>query len=84
MPHLCSVYGLREWSNGFPEADWDVYTKFYELEMRMHGNAYDTCYEQDDKLWVTNGEYESQVNFCPFCGEKAKITVGLPTTSPEQ
>jgi hypothetical protein len=33
------------------------------------GAAIETC-ELDDKgeLWVTNDEYSSRVNFCPFCG----------------
>jgi Protein of unknown function (DUF551) len=26
-------------------------------------------------LWVSNGEYDSQVNFCPFCGYEAKVKV---------
>lgn len=24
-------------------------------------------------LWVTNVEYTSQVNFCPYCGFKAEV-----------
>jgi len=37
------------------------------------GPAIDYCYEEEDgSLWAGNGEYESQVNFCPFCGKKAK------------
>ena len=39
------------------------------------GPAITYCYEEGGKyegcFWVGNGEYESQVNFCPFCGEKA-------------
>ena len=34
--------------------------------------AVDFCWEHDNgTLWVTNSEYESQVNYCPFCGYKA-------------
>lgn len=42
-----------------------------------HGCAIDDCYE-DIKgfLFVSNGEYGSQVNFCPMCGYKAKKSIG--------
>lgn len=34
----------------------------------------DECEEMENgELWVTNVEYCNQVNFCPFCGYKAKI-----------
>jgi len=34
------------------------------------------CFEKSDgTLWVENGEYRSQVNFCPFCGYEAKVKV---------
>ena len=44
-----------------------------ELPFAEYGQAIDEC-EGNDKgeLWVSNGEYASQVNFCPFCGTKAK------------
>lgn len=32
------------------------------------------CLEKEDgTLWVNNEEYESQVNFCPYCGYPARI-----------
>jgi hypothetical protein len=38
-----------------------------------YGPAVEYCYEDSDgKLWVGNGEYGSQVNFCPVCGFAAK------------
>ena len=53
-----------------------------------YGSAVDYCYEPEgikqfeaqDKqlrgeLWVSNSEYESQVNFCPVCGQEAKIKI---------
>jgi hypothetical protein len=41
--------------------------------VRQYGNAISYCFEDvDGKLFVENGEYENQVNFCPFCGYKAK------------
>lgn len=42
-------------------------------EINMYGIAVDRCYEDKEKLFVTNNEYANQVNFCPFCGYKAKI-----------
>ena len=41
---------------------------------RSYGTALKYCYEDaDDKLWVGNIEYESQVNYCPVCGFKTVI-----------
>ena len=38
------------------------------------GPAVDYCYSSSDgALWAGNGEYESMVNFCPFCGLKADV-----------
>ena len=32
------------------------------------------CYEDKEKhLWISNGEYANQVNYCPFCGYQAKL-----------
>lgn len=37
------------------------------------GPAITYCFENDDgSLWAGNGEYESQVNFCPICGRKVE------------
>ena len=45
-------------------------------EVEMAGSAIDYCKEYDDeKLFAGNTEYESQVNFCPICGYKAKIQI---------
>ena len=40
------------------------------------GPAIEYCFEEDTDegagcFWAGNGEYESQVNFCPVCGQKA-------------
>lgn len=36
------------------------------------GSAIDYCNSGDHGFfWAGNGEYESQVAYCPFCGEKA-------------
>lgn len=39
-----------------------------------YGPAITECYGED-QLWVTNDEYSSQVNFCPFCGRAAKTPI---------
>jgi wobble nucleotide-excising tRNase len=39
-----------------------------------YGEAIADCYEKiNGELWVSNGEYSSQVNYCPYCGHKAKV-----------
>jgi hypothetical protein len=46
-----------------------------ELPYRPHayGAAVENCFEDDYfRLFVINGEYGSQVNFCPVCGYEAK------------
>ena len=41
-----------------------------------YGSAVDNCYEDDnDELWVSNGEYTTRVNYCPKCGYKAQKLV---------
>lgn len=38
------------------------------------GPAIQDCTENEDgELWAGNGEYDTQVNFCPACGYKAKV-----------
>ena len=41
---------------------------------KAYGIAIKYCYEDAEaKLWAGNIEYESQVNYCPVCGYKAKV-----------
>ena len=41
-----------------------------------YGSAVDICTENDKgELWVSNLEYSSRVNFCPFCGYRAPSQV---------
>ncbi len=47
----------------------------YNVPEKSYGPAIGHTYEEDNKLWVTNGEYSSQVNYCPYCGYEAKIKV---------
>jgi hypothetical protein len=36
------------------------------------GQAIDRVYmNEEGEMWVTNGEYATQVNFCPFTGVEA-------------
>lgn len=45
----------------------------------VYGIAMDICYEKNDgTFWVSNGEYASQVNYCPVCGAKAPKQVEQP------
>lgn len=40
-----------------------------ELPSALYGDAITGCHEDaDGKLWVGNGEYASQVAYCPYCG----------------
>lgn len=40
----------------------------------MYGAAFSRVLEREDgTLWIDNGEYQSQVSFCPVCGYKAKV-----------
>jgi hypothetical protein len=39
-----------------------------------YGAAIEGCSEKEDgTLWAGNGEYDSQVAFCPYCGFAARI-----------
>ncbi len=41
----------------------------YKVPSSGYGEAICYCIEDDEgKFWVGNDEYESQVNYCPFCG----------------
>ena len=45
-----------------------------DLPDDLYGAAIDCCNGLDDgTFWVGNGEYASQVNYCPYCGEKAPV-----------
>lgn len=44
-----------------------------DLNIGGHGPAVECCKEDEfGRLWVSNDKYASRVNFCPFCGYKAK------------
>lgn len=44
---------------------------------RNYGPAITYSYmDKDGRMWVSNDEYTTQVNFCPFSGVKAKVSIG--------
>lgn len=52
---------------------------YCEIPYKYHGYgaAIENCFEdQDEYLFVDNGEYGSMVNFCPMCGYEAKKKIG--------
>lgn len=51
---------------------------------RSCGTAVKYCVEYEgieEVFWAGNGEYETQVNFCPFCGTKAPVQIPSVSTS---
>jgi hypothetical protein len=59
---------------------------FGELPSGGYGSAIDGCDELDDgTLWISNGEYSSQVLFCPYCGFRARtIPPGFDAPIPKR
>lgn len=52
----------------------DLHCIIIQTPSRYYGAAITRCIEDSEgRLWVDNGEYSSQVNYCPFTGIKAKI-----------
>lgn len=46
------------------------------IEGSGYGLAIAVCAEDEyGKLWVDNDEYGNAVNYCPFCGFKAKVSM---------
>jgi hypothetical protein len=44
------------------------------LPLDGYGAAVTGCQEDaEGRLWIGNGEYGSQVAFCPYCGFKARV-----------
>jgi hypothetical protein len=42
-----------------------------------YGIAFDRVEEDEDgRLWIDNGEYVSQVNYCPMTGRPARVKIG--------
>lgn len=48
----------------------------FETNYFTFGQAITACFEDlDGRLYVTNWEYGSQVNFCPWCGFETNVKV---------
>jgi hypothetical protein len=46
-------------------------------EHSINGPAIDECREDPDgTFWCDNGEYSSQVDYCPICGAAAPTKIG--------
>jgi hypothetical protein len=74
--HICTTDKLIKLNGVRPEiSDIDSKINLYDFEMREYGEAFDVCWEEKGKLFVSNNEYSNQVNFCPYCGYKAEIQV---------
>lgn len=63
-----------------PNCDHTNYKNFHFCEVNspyhLRGEAIVDCYQDiDGCLFVCNGEYGSQVNFCPMCGYEAKSKI---------
>jgi hypothetical protein len=58
------------------EPGYDIEREEYVFPTQGFGAAVTKCYEDEQGfLWVTNDEYGTRVNFCPFCGYQAKNCV---------
>ena len=55
----------------FPEENKECHAEY--AGGPYYGAAISCSYEDaNGAIWVTNGEYASRVNYCPFTGKKAK------------
>lgn len=69
--------------------NYDEYKEQYEhfcegrFDSGMCGPAIDYCYSYDEFMWAGNGEYESQVKYCPYCGCKADKEPECTTSDPD-
>jgi len=41
-----------------------------DINNAYYGAAITTSFEENGRIFVTNGEYISEVNFCPFTGKQ--------------
>jgi len=76
--NLCKGF-MEDWKKepNVTQEDYQ-YLHFCEIPCKQHlyGSAIDACFEDHDGyLFVANGEYGSQVNFCPMCGYEAKLKI---------
>jgi len=49
---------------------------YIPCKQHLYGAAIIECAEDlEGRLFVENGEYGSQVNYCPMCGYEAKVKI---------
>ncbi len=63
-----------------PDCDYSDWRSRHYCEIpaiyHLYGPAIDDCFEdRQGQLFVSNGEYGCQINFCPMCGYEAKVKV---------
>ncbi len=48
----------------------------YKVPAEIWGSAVNLCVEDEGgKYWITNTEYASQINYCPFCGSRSPTQI---------
>ena len=58
------------------EPGYDADAEYPVFPYGGYGSAVIECYEDDEgRFWVSNSEYRTQVNYCPFCGRAAPVRV---------
>lgn len=73
-PILPDFYGKYQSYESFETMIKILDLHYCNIPCRSHwyGPAIDHCFEDlERRLFVSNGEYGSQVNFCPMCGYKS-------------
>lgn len=69
----------KSWDEGYKAHG--LHACLIDTPCHSYGRAIDECTEDlDGYLFVYNGEYGSQVNYCPMCGYKAKKSVDNQVT----
>lgn len=54
----------------------------YTTPRKLWGDAITyTRIDEKGRMWIGNGEYESQVNFCPMTGVEAPVKLKLEETA---
>jgi len=55
-----------------------------ELPSALHGGAMsEVIFTDNGEIWISNGEYASQVNYCPITGKKADIQITVEVLDKE-
>ncbi len=56
------------------------YSHYCELksEKGLRGSVTAVCYEDEEALWVSEGDYDSAVLYCPACGYPSRHESEMP------